>query len=322
MSVNESIPVFKDQNFQLAVINALTKIGHFGDVIEEIQRNKDFSGDGPYYADLEGDEWYGPHPEVLSRILEIPLTFKQLDRIKTLTPDAGDDLYTLISPNWDGEDDQFLASSLEDIAMLKNLEEFSFFHTLALSDYTPLLALPKLMKISPPAMGYADGSEDADMLNQLRQKGVEIELVSPEHDNDAQHLDALKFDKSQPRVLLFYLDEVPEYSGINFDDFGMISSIRNSPFYIFDSAFEKIEVLFNEEKPSTNAENKAGFAAAEKIANEFLASTFGVTHLFDCKGDSFNYVPAFVHDVDIDSVAEAFENAGFEVFSMEDYLEL
>jgi len=300
----------------------LIKIGHFVDEIKEIQGNNDYSGDGAYYNDLEGDAWYGPHPEVLSRILDIPLTFKQLDRIKSLTPDAGDDLYLLISPNWDGEDDQFLASSLEDIKMLKNLETFSFFHTLELNDYTPLLAASKLKNILPPAMGYTDGSEDADTLSQLREKGVEIELVSAEQDDEAKHLDVLVFDKNKPRVLLFHLDEVPDFAGIDFDEFGMIPSIRQSPFYLFDPAFENIEVDFPDESPSTNAENKAGFAAVSKVATDFLSSTFGVTYLFDCKGESFNYVPAFVHNVDIESVAEAFENAGFEVLSMEEYLEL
>lgn len=322
MSESSNTPVFKDQNFKLAIINALIEIGHFGDIVEEIQANSEFSGDGIYYENLEGEDWYGPHPEVLERILEIPLTWQQLDRIKKLSPDAGDDLYTLISPNWDGEDDQFLASSVEDIAMLKNLEEFSFFHTLKLKDYSPLISAPKLVRILLPTMGYVDGSENADFLKQLSDKGVEIELINPEKDADTKHLDVLKFDQTKPRVLLFHLDDVPEYSGINFDDFDMIPSIRQSPFYLFDPAFEKIDIQFPEEADSADAENEAGFAAAKRVATDFISSTFGVTYLFNCKGDNFNYVPAFVHNVDIDLVSKAFEEAGFEVFSMEEYLDL
>ena len=89
---------------------------------------------------------------MLARFLELPLTKKQLLRVKKLAPDGGDDIYLLIAPNWDGKDGLFDLKTLQDAPLLPNLEEISSFHPEPVTDCSPLVAskLPRRRYLTLP----------------------------------------------------------------------------------------------------------------------------------------------------------------------------
>lgn len=107
--------LFEDFNFKLIVINSiLDKEPSFED---ELERLKERYTDN---YDLYNDE--GPIEEMLEYFEELHLTKEDLDNVTELCFDGGNDIYGIIYPEWDGEDDLFTVESVEGFEILKNLQ--------------------------------------------------------------------------------------------------------------------------------------------------------------------------------------------------------
>ncbi|MFT8352067.1 DUF6892 domain-containing protein [Clostridium saccharoperbutylacetonicum] len=107
--------LFDDFNFKLIVINSLLEQNPSFEA--ELEKNKEL------YTDKY--EWYsnaGPIEEMLEFFEELSLTQQDLDKITDLYFDGGNDIYGLIIPDWDGEDDFFDVHSVHGFENLPNLE--------------------------------------------------------------------------------------------------------------------------------------------------------------------------------------------------------
>ena len=107
--------LFKDYNFKLVVIESLLdKEPSFEDGLTTIQQKY-----------IDNYEWYkglGPIQEVLEFFSQLQLTQEDLDKVDELCFDGGNEIYHLIQPDWDGEDEEFDVNSVEGFEHLKNLK--------------------------------------------------------------------------------------------------------------------------------------------------------------------------------------------------------
>jgi hypothetical protein len=305
--------IFVEPNFKLAVIQALLHLGEFEDVVSEIEEREEFGPDGPYFQNAKGDARIGPHPEVLKRFLELPVTKKQLSRVRSLTPDGGDEIYLLIAPNWDGEDDLFALKTLKDAPLLENLEEIASFHSKAVVDCTPLLECKKLKRIVMPGVGV-DFCDPATF-EKLRARGV----VIPDATDDSKSGDttAFGFRDDRPRVLLLLLDEI-NAEELNINAFAIDKKTRNSPFYFYEDMFNDV-VNLKEEEDCDKAVEEEGMRLCDEIQNQILPYGKLAGHIFKIKDDSINPVQGWAYGLKKTEVQKSFEADGFEVFSLNDY---
>lgn len=107
--------LFKDYNFKLVVIDSLLE--------KEPSFQEDLKILHEKYIDVF--EWYnnlGPIEEALEFFSQLKLTQEDLDKVEDLCFDGGNEIYSLIQPDWDGEDEQFDIYSVEGFEHLKNLK--------------------------------------------------------------------------------------------------------------------------------------------------------------------------------------------------------
>ena len=116
---NDITGVFEDFNFKLIVVNSL--LDEEPSFEDELERMKEKYTDN---YDLYNDE--GPIEEMLQYFEELYLTKEDLSKITSLTFDGGNDIYSLIWPNWDGEDDFFDVESVDGFQSLRNLERIEY----------------------------------------------------------------------------------------------------------------------------------------------------------------------------------------------------
>ncbi len=106
--------IFKDFNFKLIVLNSLLgKETSFSERLEEV-------------IELASGCEEGINMEVLEFFQNVKLTEKDLESVTELVFDAGEDIYFLIYPEWDGEDDMFDVKYLDGIEKLKNLKDVEY----------------------------------------------------------------------------------------------------------------------------------------------------------------------------------------------------
>lgn len=154
----QEVAEFASFNFKLVVVNELIELGYFrADIV-----------------DLKKQHWrrdnysYEPIPEIEMYFKDLKLTEDQLNQVRELTFDGGNEIYSLLIPNWDGEDSQFDISSISDISKLKNLENVQMIAMVYSDDVQLLTSLEKLKKIY-----WFD--LDSQIENELMSKGVIIE---------------------------------------------------------------------------------------------------------------------------------------------------
>lgn len=105
---------FKDFNFKLVVLNSLLdKETSFSERFEEV-------------INLSNECEEDINMEVLEFFEDVKLTEKDLESVTELVFDAGEDIYFLIYPEWDGEDDIFDVKYLGGIEKLVNLKEVEY----------------------------------------------------------------------------------------------------------------------------------------------------------------------------------------------------
>lgn len=111
--------VFQDLNFKLVVIDSL------------LEKSPSFEEKLETYKEMYTDkyEWYSdkePIKEILEFFAEISLTQEDLDKVTELCFDGGNEVYFIIKPDWDGEDDFFDVKSVEGFESLKNLKTVEY----------------------------------------------------------------------------------------------------------------------------------------------------------------------------------------------------
>lgn len=111
--------MFEDFNFKLLVIDALLdKSPSFEEELKAVIEEHTESYD--WYVDA------GPIEEMLEFFSELNIEQKDLDKIKKLCFDGGNEIYGYIQPDWDGEDDYFDVKSVKGFETIKNLKSIDF----------------------------------------------------------------------------------------------------------------------------------------------------------------------------------------------------
>ncbi|WP_238899177.1 hypothetical protein [Clostridium sp. YIM B02500] len=107
--------IFEDFNFKLIVIDALLdKNPSFEKELEALIEE---------YA--ENYQWYtdaGPIEEILEFFAQLNIEKKDLDKIKELCFDGGNEIYGVIQPDWDGEYYYFDVKSVKGFEVIENLK--------------------------------------------------------------------------------------------------------------------------------------------------------------------------------------------------------
>ncbi|MFF2013285.1 DUF6892 domain-containing protein [Streptomyces sp. NPDC058195] len=120
------MPAFRDFNFKLLVIEKLmyedrTLTPAFS--INELLRARGI-GDAQTYA-FENDLAYTVLDESRAYFEALEISEELLATVDTLLVDGGHQVYYECSPVWDGEDELFDVSSLDDLDLLPNLRRIS-----------------------------------------------------------------------------------------------------------------------------------------------------------------------------------------------------
>lgn len=152
---------FKDFNFKLVVIDALVENGVLTDEINGLEDE---------YGDLEPEDENGPIAPIKEELDGMELSPIQLEKVTHLTFDGGNDIYQILAPQWNGEDDQFTIKNISGCELLPNLESFTANSMLHCDDLSPLLNCPKLRRAHIPE----SLSKDDSTIQQLIKNGVEV----------------------------------------------------------------------------------------------------------------------------------------------------
>jgi len=128
---------FTSLNLKLVVIDELLNKGHFKEEVAQLKA-KYWNPD---------DITYKPIPEILAYFQELRLTQHQLSEVEQIIFDGGNEIYQIIAPSWDGEDDQFDVKDISDLRKLENLREIHCLSMVYTNQYETLLDLPRLQTI-------------------------------------------------------------------------------------------------------------------------------------------------------------------------------
>lgn len=113
--------MFDDFNFKLIVMDAL------------LEKNPEFLPELEILKSkfVDSYEWYSevnpkPIPEVLAFFEGVELTQSDLAKVEELVFDGGSDIYSLLIPDWDGEDGWFDVTSVQGFEQLINLKKVHY----------------------------------------------------------------------------------------------------------------------------------------------------------------------------------------------------
>ncbi len=107
--------LFKDFNFKLVVIDALlSKEPAFMDDLNALVEK--YSKSFEYHTNA------GPIKELMEYFSDLKLEPADLDKVTELCFDGGNEIYSYIQPDWDGEDDFFDVTSIGGFERLNNLD--------------------------------------------------------------------------------------------------------------------------------------------------------------------------------------------------------
>lgn len=137
--VKDKTGLFGDFHFKLLVIDALlTNEPSFEKELTKMEKK--------YVTPYEWDMDLGPIKEMVNFFQELEFTKEDLEKVEELYFDMENEVYTLIWPDWDGEDGTF------DVRSAEGLEN-----------------LPSLKRV------YDYGLARPEVLETLRQSGIAIE---------------------------------------------------------------------------------------------------------------------------------------------------
>jgi hypothetical protein len=152
---------FNSFPFKLVVIDALIANGTLEAQLQALEAQ---------YAAEEWEDYYGPNPAIEHALEQLELTPGQLATVKELVFDGGNEIYQILAPNWDGEDEQFAVTSIADVTKLPNLEAFLVISMVRCPDLSPLLSCTKLRKLAISTYE----SDDQQTREQLAARGVAV----------------------------------------------------------------------------------------------------------------------------------------------------
>ncbi|MBU3104313.1 DUF6892 domain-containing protein [Clostridium gasigenes] len=115
----DKMGMFEDFNFKLVVIDAL------------LDKSPDFENELEVLIEkyTENHEWYtgaNPIKEMLEFFSELNIKQKDLEKITELCFDGGNEIYSYIQPDWDGEDLLFDIQSVKGFEYIKNLKSVEY----------------------------------------------------------------------------------------------------------------------------------------------------------------------------------------------------
>ena len=106
--------MFDDFGFKLVVVNSLlNQENSFAAQLKQLQEQ---------YVEAYEDGTFECIPEMVDFFENLQLTEQELESVKELVFDGGEDIYFLLMPDWDGESDEFEVQSIGGVELLKNLE--------------------------------------------------------------------------------------------------------------------------------------------------------------------------------------------------------
>lgn len=162
---------FRSFALKLAVIDALLEKGFLGKEMTALQKQIPEKEIRTYYAD-HPEKAHDAHPGVSNYFADLEIPDRLLNGLKSLSFEGGNEIYRIVAPDWDGEDDQFLVRDLSDLIHLPNLESLDDTVLLDVEDATVLL---KLQKLSSVDIQYGGSIRDKKTIGALEAKGVRIE---------------------------------------------------------------------------------------------------------------------------------------------------
>ncbi|MFV0473657.1 MAG: DUF6892 domain-containing protein [Pikeienuella sp.] len=134
---------FADANLKLVVLDGLL----YGRALD-LGRPEDLAAHVlGREVDME-EEGYDPIPEARDYLLRYPLDQALLDQVETLIFDGGNDIYRYIWYFWSGEDEGFDVSSLDGIALCRNLKFIQVISMIETFDIGRLEGLDRLEELS------------------------------------------------------------------------------------------------------------------------------------------------------------------------------
>jgi len=162
---------FKSIEFKFAVIQSLIDAGFLKKEISVIEKRIQKGEFDEYFRTCGKDRFYGPHPEIYDYFKNLDLSDELLRKVSSINFEGGNEIYRMIAPNWDGEDDTFQVRTIEDVSFTPNLYELVDSVLLDVKDATPLLQLRNLKTVD---VNYGDGIDDEKTISILEKKGVQI----------------------------------------------------------------------------------------------------------------------------------------------------
>ncbi len=110
---------FADFSFKLVIINELLEKGSFTDELKFLMQKKEYEQAYAGFGDNFGYD--KPIIEIQDFLRNVSLSQADLAAVESLTFDGGDEIYQIIIPFWDGEDDYFDVISVDGFEQLPNL---------------------------------------------------------------------------------------------------------------------------------------------------------------------------------------------------------
>lgn len=142
-------------------------------------------------------------------------------------------------------------------------------------------------------------------------------MTNFEHEQEEITSAEFGFRDDKPRVLLLMLDEI-DAEELNTTAFSIDKKTQNSPFYFYEDLFNDLVKLPAEDDCSKDEEEE-GMRLCDEIQNSILTYGHLAGHIFKIENGCINPAQGWAYGLKKNDVQKAFEDAGFEVFSLEDY---
>lgn len=217
------------------------------------------------------------HPKISQLIKGIELSKAQLESIVNIGFDGGNEIYQIIEPYWDGEDDLFQVFDLRDVLWLPNLERIDDTTLCSVDDASPLLQVKNLEEVD---INFGYGIKDKFTIKLLKEKGVEIlneEIKETNYDRNESSAENRYTDNFNHACEL--VEENPEEALVIFSEL-----LKQKPLDQ-ECWLEKGNALYDLER--YNEAHKAWLKCLEIDPHDYIAN-YNVANLWFEKGDYIN----------------------------------
>lgn len=191
---------------KLAVMDALIEKGFLKKELAALRKEFPEKEVRRYYTE-NPKKVHEAHPGVSEFLADLDIPESLLQRLETISFEGGNEIYRIVAPDWDGEDDQFLVRDLSDLIHLPNLRSLVDTVLLDVDDATVLLQLPKLSTVD---IQYGSSIRDETTIAALEKKGIEIQNKARPETSSVRGPDPelrLALDYSRAQELLWDEDD-------------------------------------------------------------------------------------------------------------------